>query len=208
MIILITSERGKETLAQELEEFYRKIKKSIIVWINQPVPKGFGDAVLKSESFIGSEFFIVHAGDTLILPNEVSQIQYLMRIFEENDINVIFLLEEVESPEMYGVIEPGKVEGNIIEVKRIIEKPSEPPSNLAVVPIYIFDPIIFKALKVAKPGKRDELELTDAIQKIIEWGFKIYALKLSKDQIWLDIGAPEMCWRALEISYKIAKGLV
>ena len=81
-----------------------------------------------------------------------------------------------------------------------------PPSNLAVLPIYIFDPIILKALKIIKPGPRGELELTDGIQKLIDWGFKVIAIKLDKDEERIDIGTPETYWEALKISYKLASG--
>ena len=198
--------RGKEQLVMEIEEFYRKIEKSVIIWVNQPKPLGFGDAVLKASPFIGNDFFIVHAGDTLVLPNEKARIEYLGRIFAEKGVEAVFLLKEVKDPRAYGVIEPSRIEGDIVEVKRIIEKPLKPPSNLAVIPIYIFDSIIFKILRRTKPGKRGEVELTDAIQKMIEWGLKVYALKPSEDQFWIDIGTPEMYWRALKISYKLVRG--
>lgn len=197
--------RGKEVVVKEMEEFYRKVEGSIIIWVNQPKPLGFGDAVLKASPFVGNEPFIVHAGDTLILPNEESRIKYLGRIFTEEGADAIFLLKEVDDPRAYGVIEPGKIEGDLIEVKRIVEKPKEPPSNLAVIPIYIFDSIIFKILRRTKPGRRGEIELTDAIQKMIDWGLKVYALKPLKDQFWIDIGTPDMYWRALNISYRESK---
>jgi UTP-glucose-1-phosphate uridylyltransferase len=72
-----------------------------------------------------------------------------------------------------------------------MEKPEKPPTNLAIMPIYVFHPVIFKALEKTLPGKGGEVQLTDAIQKLIEWGLNVYAVKLNQDQVRLDIGSPE-----------------
>lgn len=197
--------KGKEEIADDLEKFYDMIEKSTIVWINQPEPKGFGDAVHKAKPFVEDEPFLVHAGDALILSKNNTHIKKLVHYFNSKEMCAIFLLKEVDNPKIYGVIEPKSIENELIEVKSIVEKPEKPPSKLAVIPIYIFDPIIFKALEVTEPGKRGEIELTDAIQKIIDWGFKVYALKPSEDHLWLDIGNPYNYWRALKISYENAR---
>ena len=73
------------------------------------------------------------------------------------------------------------------------------------MPIYIFDPIIFKALENLTPSERGEIELTDGIQRLIDWGLKVYAVELGSDGIWLDIGNPESYWKALKLSYEIVK---
>ena len=65
-----------------------------------------------------------------------------------------FLVKEVEDLRMYGVIVPGSEAGDVVEVRRIVEKPREPPSRLAVMPVYMFDSIILKALKVVEPGPK------------------------------------------------------
>jgi UTP--glucose-1-phosphate uridylyltransferase len=70
------------------------------------------------------------------------------------------------------------------------------------MPVYVFHPVIFKALEKTQPGKGGEIQLTDAIQKLIEWGLNVYAIKLDKDQIRLDIGSPETYWEALSLSYQ------
>jgi len=197
--------RGKKLVAEELKDFYRKIEKSIIMWVNQPEPKGFGDAVLKAKAFVGNDPFIVHAGDTLVLPEEGPRIERLVKVFTERKLDAIFLLKRVKDPRMYGVIEPGEVQEDIVKVKKIVEKPEIPPSDLAVIPIYVFNPIIFKALETIPKGKRGELELTDAIQRIIEWGYKVNALTPREGQEWLDVGTPNTYWRALKLSYEAVK---
>jgi len=196
-------QKGKEVAAKDIEEFYERIENSVILFVNQPQPKGFGDAVLKAKAFVGNEPFIVHAGDAVIFSENNQHIKKVMDIFCKKKAEAVFLLKKVENPKMYGVIEPGEEEGDIIEVKRIVEKPETPPSNLAVVPIYAFDPVILKALEKTEPSKRGEVELTDAIQKIIEWNFKVYAIKPPEGQIWLDIGTPQNYWKALQISYNL-----
>jgi len=189
--------RGKNDRARLLEKFYKKISSSRIVWINQPEPKGFGYAVSLADTFVANEPFIVHAGDTIIFSKKNNYIQCLIDKFLEGDVGCAILVKEVENPMIYGVVE---VDENLM-VKKIVEKPRKPPSNLAVVPVYVFDPIILKALKVTRTGVRGEIELTDAIQKIIDWGFKVYAVKLPEEDFWLDIGTPEKYWEALKISY-------
>ena len=71
--------------------------------------------------------------------------------------------------------------------------------------MYVFDPVIFKALEACKPDKNGEIQLTDAIQKLIEWGLNVYAVKLSKDHSRLDIGSAEAYWEALKLSFDPAR---
>lgn len=194
-------ERGKEDMAKELKAFYNKIEKSIIVWINQPEPKGFGDAVLRAKAMIKDEPFIVHAGDTLVFSRgKEHHVKRLVRLFTTEEVTVSLLLKEVNNPELYGVVVPNRVEKDVIKVARIIEKPKKPPSNLAVIPIYIFDSLIFNALEKVKHSEKGELELTSAIQKVIEWDFEVIGLILDRNYEWLDIGTPESYWRAIKCS--------
>ena len=68
--------------------------------------------------------------------------------------------------------------------------------------MYVFHPVIFKALEATEPGRDGEIQLTDAIQKLIDWGLKVYAVKLDNRYTRLDIGSPERYWDALSFSYK------
>jgi len=93
-----------------------------------------------------------------------------------------------------------------MKVVYIVEKPERPPSNLAIMPIYVFDPEIFDAIREVGPGVGGEVQLTDAIQRLIEERRPVRAIKLREDEVRLDVGTPETYWEALAISYRHAKG--
>jgi len=193
--------RNKADLAEELKSFYRRVNDSTIIFINQPEPKGFGDAVLKARCFT-NEAFLVHAGDTCIYSQDCSHIQSLIEKHEELEPEVTMLVQQVENPRIYGVIDGKEVENGVYNVERVVEKPEQPPTNLAVVAIYIFSPIIFKALETTAPGKNGEIQLTDGIQRLIDWGLKVYAVRVPSDGIRLDVGNPDSCWEAFDLSYR------
>jgi len=88
-------------------------------------------------------------------------------------------------------------------VEKVEEKPENPKTNLAIMTIYIFKPTIFKALQTTKPGKRGEIQLTDAIQTLQQEGQKVLAIKLH-NETRLDIGMPQQYWEALLNSYKLS----
>lgn len=173
------------------------------MWVNQPEPKGFGDAVLKA-AFIGDEPVFVHAGDTCIISDRNRHLKNLMKIHEELGADMTCLLREVKNPRQYGIAEVEKIKGSTFKVTKVVEKPERPTSNLAIMPIYIFRPIIFKVLKGTSPGKGNEIQLTDGIQKLIDLGLKTHAVKLAPSDTWLDIGTIETYWDALETSYHYA----
>ncbi len=75
-------------------------------------------------------------------------------------------------PKQYGIVEGDEVEPGIIRVKSVVEKPEKPKTHWAIMAMYAFKPAIFKALETTKPGKNGEIQLTDAIQKLIDLGFK------------------------------------
>ena len=149
---LFALEGGKGDIIDELREFYLKIEDSSIVWINQPKPLGFGDAIAKVAPFIGGENILVHAGDTYIISDKNSHLKNLMRVFDEMNADAIFPIRRVEDPRQYGVAETEEFGEGIFRVMRVIEKPKEPATDLAIMPIYIFRPIIFKALREVLPG--------------------------------------------------------
>jgi len=196
------NEKGKSNLASDLERFYKIIENSSIVWINQPEPKGFGDAVYRAKPFAKDEGFVVHAGDTLILSRRMDHLQNLVRMHKKNSAEAVLLVKAVEKPQLYGVVEGESISQGTFKVKRVVEKPKAPPSNLAVVPIYAFNPIIFKALEETRPDEAGEKQLTNAIQVLIEWGLNVYAIQLGEDEEYLDIGTPETYWHALKTSYE------
>jgi len=196
--------RGKTDPAKDLQGFYKRIDDSIIVFVNQPEPKGFGDAVLRARCFV-NEAFLVHAGDTYIFSQNYDHIRRLIETHERLKADATMLVQEVENPRIYGVIECEEVENGVYIVKRAIEKPEEPPTNLAIMPVYVFDPVIFKALEATPTGKAGELQLTDGIQRLIDWNLRVYAVKLPPDGTMLDIGNPDNCFETFNISYKNLK---
>ena len=199
--------KGKYGLASSLEQFYRKVEDSIIVWINQPDPKGFGHAVLMAKPFIIDEPFLVYAGDTYIIFTHDNPVSRLIKAHRRNKAEATLLLREVENPKHYGVAEIQDTSGEAFNVKGVIEKPEKPPTNLAIMPIYIFNPIIMTVLEKTPPDLGGEIQLTDGIQGLIDKGLKVQAVKLRDDEIRLDVGTPETYWEAMAISYNYSKNL-
>jgi len=201
--------KGKTELADRLEDFYSKVESSTIFWVNQPEPRGFGDAVLKAEPFVGEEPFLVQAGDTYIVSKNNAYLMRLMNYHLSKRPAAVLTLRKVRRLQKdygYAIVEE---EGEALKVKLLVEKPETPPSDLAIMPVYVFDAEIFEALKQTKPGVGNEIQLTDAIQKLVEWGRPVGAIKLEDDEIRLDVGTPETYSEALKLSYELSlKGLL
>lgn len=196
--------KNKHNMAIELEFFYDKILTSNIVFVNQPEPRGFGDAVLAARSVVNGPF-LLHAGDTYIISKDDDHLRRLFEVHKKFGADATILIQEVENPRAYGVIEGKEVSDDVILIENLEEKPEKPKTNLAIMPIYIFDPVIFKALEITKPGNDGEIQLTDAIQKLVDWGLKVYAVKLKPNEQRLDIGTPQTCWESLMLSYNYFK---
>jgi len=196
---------GKAELASDLEEFYSRLRDSVMVWINQPEPKGFGDAVSKSRPFVEDEEFVVHAGDTHILSPGGRHFKRLMDAYARLGAEAVFTAQRIRDPRNYGVVEEFEAMDGIHLVRRVVEKPESPRSDLAVMPIYVFKSSIFAAISKAGPGLRDEIWLTDAIQHLVDEGKPIYAVEMEADEIRLDVGDPEAYWAALQGSYASMK---
>ena len=189
---------NKARLADRLQDFYEKLSNSTIIFINQPKPKGFGDAVYKAKPFTGNESFLVHAGDDIILSSRNNHLRRLTRVFEDYGADAAFLVEEVEDPRRYGVIVGEEIKSGVFEVKEVFEKPQRPPSNLAIVAVYIFKPIIYQAIEKTMLDESGEIQLTDAISVLLNWQCRIYALKLKNEERRIDIGKPETYLEALK----------
>lgn len=200
--VVMLKNAGKGGRASDLDGFYTKLKTSTIIWVNQPQPKGFGDAVLMALPFVQSEHCLVHAGDTYIISKNAGHLKSLMKVYDRVKADAAFIVQEIEDPRQYGVIEGEEMEERVYRVKGAVEKPEKPPTNLAIMPIYVFHPVIFKALEKTLPGKGGEIQLTDAIQRLIDWGLNVCAVRLSPDEVRLDIGSPETYWEALSLSYR------
>lgn len=193
---------GRTSQALQLEAFYRKLEECKVVWVNQAEPRGFGDAIMQVEPLVGDEPFLVHAGDACILSAKRPLATRLVEAHSTGRAQATLTINEVEDPRQYGVAEV--TAGEILDVRRVQEKPVRPESNFAIMPVYIFSPIIFEALKVTAPGVGGEIQLTDAIQELIKMRHRVQAINLNKDDVRLDVGTPETYWETLQLTYRRA----
>jgi glucose-1-phosphate thymidylyltransferase len=146
-------------------------------YVVQAEAGGLADVVLTAEEALGGEPFVFYLGDNLLQGG----IAAMVREFERGGPNASILLKSVPNPEAFGV---AVVEDN--RVVRLVEKPKEPPSNLALVGVYMFDGNVFDAVRAIEPSWRGELEITDAIQHMIDRGLHVASRVV--DGWWLDTG--------------------
>ena len=149
-----------------------------VTYIEQDAPRGLAHAVMIAEDFIGEDSFVMYLGDNLIAGGITS----LVEEFVDLGCNAQILLAEVPNPQQFGVAELD--DDNT--VRRLVEKPKEPRSNLALVGVYMFDANIFESVRRIKPSPRNELEITDAIQNLIDRGFEVHPHKVRG--WWKDTG--------------------
>ena len=185
--------------------FYKKIEKSHLVWINQNKPLGFGDAVKRTERYVGKEDFIVHAGDVTILSRGKHPVLRLIETAKKNpDAKAILLCKKVKDFKRYGVPTVDKINNDLFNVREVIEKPNKPKSNFGILPLYYFKSDIFSSLKDIKLGKGKEFQLTDGIEKLIENKQKVLAITLKENEEEVDVGTVESYKKSQEITFKKA----
>lgn len=148
-------------------------------FIQQERPAGLAHAVATARDYLGDEDFVMYLGDNLI----GTKIRPSVEAFQADaTLAAWVMLKEVDNPSQFGVAEVD--EGG--DVIRLVEKPKDPPSNLALVGIYLFRPSVFDAIAKIEPSARGELEITDAISKLIELGGRVRFAHVTS--WWLDTG--------------------
>jgi UTP--glucose-1-phosphate uridylyltransferase len=197
---------GKMNQSKILRRFYGMIEKSKIVFVNQPTPKGFGDSVLQAEWLVSDKSFLVHAGDTSFISRRYIPAM-LVDLHNREEADVTVALKKVADPRLYGVAEVADQGRRPVRLRKLTEKPLRPRSNLAIMPVYIFNDTIFNAIRHTSPGKGGEIQLTDAIQRLIDKGLKVQGVKLRREDIRLDVGTPEIYWDSLQKSHTHAMRL-
>jgi glucose-1-phosphate thymidylyltransferase len=148
-----------------------------ITYIQQEAPLGLAHAVATAKDFLGDSRFVLYLGDNFVMGG----IQSHVARFAANGNCSQILLHPVPNPEAFGI---AQMDGD--RVSRIVEKPLEPMGNLAVIGIYMFDPAVHEVIKTLRPSARGELEITDAIQGLIDRGLRVDAQIM--DQYWIDTG--------------------
>jgi glucose-1-phosphate thymidylyltransferase len=135
-----------------------------ISYIEQDEPLGLAHAVLTAAPFLGDSPFVMYLGDNLLQGG----IEGLVAAFRDNAPEALILLTAVPDPENYGVAE---LDGG--QVVRLVEKPAQPATDLALVGVYMFTPAIHDAARAIAPSERGELEITDAIQHLVDGGRRV-----------------------------------
>ena len=135
-----------------------------ITYVEQDEPLGLAHAVLTAEPFLGDDPFVMYLGDNLLQGG----ISDLVEAFRANEPDALILLTPVPDPENYGVAE---LDGE--RVVRLVEKPPEPATDLALVGVYMFTSLIHDAARAIEPSGRGELEITDAIQHLVDNGRRV-----------------------------------
>lgn len=150
-------------------------------FLDQPQPKGLAHAVLVAEDFLGDEPFVMYLGDNLIKQG----VRPLIYTYVNDGSDCVVCVSAVKNPEQFGVVEVDE-KG---KARRFIEKPKQPVSNLALAGVYVFNKSVINAVKQIKPSWRNELEITDSIQYLLEQGKRVSVHVI--DGWWKDTGKPD-----------------
>ena len=167
--------------SNKVKEYYGNGKKFGVkfTYIQQDSPKGIAHAISLCKNFVNNEKFVVFLGDNIIQ----RKINDYILDFEKSNASASLLLCEVSNPSQFGIAE---IKNN--KIIKITEKPKNPPTNLAVTGIYFLTPYIFEVIKKLKPSWRNELEIADALQILVEEDKKIIYGIIT--DFWKDTGTP------------------
>jgi UTP--glucose-1-phosphate uridylyltransferase len=197
-------ETGKEELLAELE--YERMGVDFL-YTRQPEPRGLGDAVACAERFAGDRPFALALGDSIIAGRSPSSVvNALADALEERGAAGAIAVEEIEPAEagMRGVVIPaGSTSDATFEVASVVEKPAEvgPSAALGMAARYVLGPSIFPALRQVEPDAGGEIQLTDAIARLIDAGERVIAMRLPEDERRHDVGTVEgYCRTFLELA--------
>ena len=152
-----------------------------IEFIEQEKPLGIAHAIKIAKDFLQDDSFIVYLGDNILREGVINHVKK----FEDSNYEGSILLTEVDNPEAFGIAFLNKKN----EIIKIIEKPKNPQSNLAIIGVYMFRSKIFEAVEEIKPSKRNLLEITDAIQWLVDNDYRVVSSLV--DNWWKDTGKPE-----------------
>lgn len=198
-LIRFLRESGREELLATLEFERSPVE---YAYTRQREQLGLGHAILCAEPFVADQPFVVALGDSIIgLHADSNIVQRMVREFERNGADVVIAFEELEDPREvvhYGIARPRGAAGDVFELADVIEKPDveEAPSRLAVAARYVFSPAIFEHLHVTPPGKKGEIQLTDAIRRLLAGGGRGLGLRLAPGERRFDIGNFESYFQA------------
>lgn len=156
---------------QEMLKLVREISDMVdIHYIRQKEPKGLGHAISCAKTFVGNEPFAVLLGDDLVYNEEKPCLKQLMDCYNEYNTSILGVQTvDAKDVDKYGIIKGIHIEGRVHKARGLVEKPAveEAPSNIAILGRYIITPQIFKILEETKPGRGGEIQLTDALSKLI-----------------------------------------
>ncbi len=164
---MLLEKKGKEEFLKEIKELSSLAN---IQYIRQKEAKGLGDAILCSKTFVGSDSFAVLLGDDVVV-GDVPAIGQLIKAYETKESSIMGVQEvKKEDVNKYGIVSLDNCEGNLEKMNDFVEKPNanDAPSNKAVLGRYILTPTIFEYLETQKEGAGNEIQLTDAVKRMME----------------------------------------
>lgn len=176
--VILSPETGDEVRSALGDGSHWGVKLTYIV---QEAPLGIAHAVRTAQDFLADSPFVLYLGDNLLSGG----IQHLVEEYRQTRPEAIVLLTPVEDPRAFGVV----VLDQAGQVVQLLEKPKEPPSNLALVGVYLFSPKIHPIIQRLKPSSRGEYEITEAIQGLVDAGLRVVAHQVRG--WWKDTGKPE-----------------